>query len=380
MTDAGHGELKHTPLKARHLELGARMIPFGGWLMPVQYGAGILAEHRAVRQAAGLFDLSHMGELEVRGPNAPAGLQRLLPADLGPLRPGEALYSFMCRPDGGLIDDLVVYRTADGYLLVVNAANIGKDRAWLQDQLPEGAILSDQSDQTGLVAVQGPLSVQIVTRVAPELATKLDALPYYHFVETNLLGVGVLLSRTGYTGEDGFEIYARVGDVVKIWDALLEAGTPLGLLPVGLGARDTLRLEMRYPLYGNDIDETTTPLEAGLGWAIAWEKGDFISRDALLKQKESGVTRRLVGFEVEGRGVPRHGYGLFVPGETEGTPVRVGTVTSGAFSPTRQKDIGMGYIDRPYDKVGTTVYVEIRGKLHAARIRKGRFAEPRIKG
>src|SRR5215471_19310594 len=293
--------LKRTPLYDAHVALGAKMVPFGGWEMPVQY-EGILAEHRAVRQGAGAFDVSHMGEVVFRGPRARAAVQRLVTNDTGKLIDGKAMYTVMCYADGGIVDDLIVYRRgAEDYLTVVNASNIDKDFAWMREQTADLLAPTNESDLWGLIAVQGPDAPAIVSRLAEaELAARV---PSFGLAEARIAGVQVICARTGYTGEDGFEIFVPAAAARVVWDAVLAAGAR----PAGLGARDTLRLEARLPLYGNDIDQTTSPLEAGLGWAVKLEN-DFIGRDPLRKQKADGVARKLVGFVMKGRGVARQHY------------------------------------------------------------------------
>lgn len=358
--------MKRTPLHAEHLRLGARMIEFAGWEMPVQY-SGILEEHRCVRSAAGLFDLSHMGELRLRGPQALAALENLTTNQVSRLKVGQAQYTLICTPSGGIVDDVLIYRlTDDDFLAVVNAANTEKDFSWIQTHGFE--TVANESDQTALVAIQGPMAAKILTQVAE--GVDVEAIRPFWFARGKIAGRDCMVSRTGYTGEDGFELYHHVDDAVQLWTALLEAGAGVGLQPAGLGARDTLRLELRYPLYGNDIDETTTPLEAGLQWVVKFDKGPFIGREALLHQATAGIPRRLVGLIMIDRGVPRHGYRIKV-GEQE-----VGHVTSGTVSPTLGKEIAMGYVKAPFAMDQAEVQVEIRGKARTARITEGRFVAP----
>ncbi|MFS8534071.1 MAG: glycine cleavage system aminomethyltransferase GcvT [Limnochordales bacterium] len=369
---------KRTPLYEEHLASGARMIDFAGFRMPVEY-SGILEEHRAVRSAAGLFDLSHMGEIKVGGPGAAAFLDWAMTNRIADMEPGQARYSLMCKPDGGIVDDVVVYRRDGDFLVVVNAANIAKDFQWL-DYLrrawpgeggspvrPEDVILEDLSDATALLAVQGPRSLEILTRLTD---APLAAVAPFRFIEGKVDGYPALISRTGYTGEDGFELYVAPEAAVPLWRALLLAGKDLGLVPVGLGARDTLRLEMRFPLYGNDIDESTTPLEAGLGFAVKLDKDAFVGKEALVRQAAQGVARRLVGFRMIGRGIPRQGYPLLA-GDRE-----VGRVTSGTMSPTLGEPIGMGYVAAEYASPGQELAVEIRGRSIPCQVVKGRFVRP----
>ena len=365
MTDThGTTPLKRTPLRDVHVAAGAKMVPFGGWDMPVQY-TGIIDEHRTVRSAVGLFDISHMGEFEVRGPDALAAVQRLCTNDASVLRDGQVQYAALCYPEGGIVDDLTVYRlAADHYMLVVNASNIEKDWAWVTSHSEGRAQWENVSDATALLAVQGPRAEGLVARLADRDVTGID---YYHFVQGSLAGVAGVISRTGYTGEDGFELYVPAAGAEKLWNALLEAGRADGIKPIGLGARDTLRLEMKYALYGNDIDQTTNPLEAGLGWVVKPAKGDFIGRGAIEAMRGAGVPRKLIGFEMAERAVPRHGYRVLA----EGRPV--GVVTSGSFGPSVERSIGMAYVATPHSAVGTALTVEIRGAQHAARVVKTPF-------
>lgn len=379
MSDAGALQsAKRTPLYDEHVALGARIIEFAGFAMPVEY-TSILSEHRSVRSAAGLFDLSHMGEISVSGPGAAAFVDWVVTNQTANMQEGQARYAVMCRPDGGIVDDVVVYRRAEDFLMVVNAANIAKDMAWLDyvrrswpgDGAPPvdpgDVVIEDLSDQTALIAIQGPMSQRILAELTD---ADLSALRSFRFVYADVAGQRALVSRTGYTGEDGFELYVAPEAAVPLWRALLEQGEPEGLVPVGLGARDTLRLEMRFPLYGNDIDETTTPLEAGLDFAVKLSKEGFIGREALLKQREEGVARRLVGFKLEGRGVPRHGYALYADGRA------VGRVTSGSMSPTLGEPVGMGYVESRFAEPGTTLEMEMRGRLVPARVVAGKFVTP----
>lgn len=337
------------------------MVEFGGWEMPVQY-AGIVEEHRAVRTAAGLFDVSHMGEVELWGPGALESIQRLITNDAARLGVWGGLYSPMCTPDGGIIDDLTVFRLAgDRFFMVVNAARTERDFQWIAEHT-RGATARDRSAELALLALQGPKTADILRRLTP---TDLGALAYFHVVEdASIAGVRCLVSRTGYTGEDGFEIACAWDDGPRVWEALMDAGRDDGLVPVGLGARDTLRLESGYMLYGNDIDETTTPLEAPLRWTVKFEKGEFIGAPALRAQKERGVDRKLAGFEMVGRAVPRHTYRLLA----QGTPI--GRATSGTFGPWVGKSIGMGYVPRAYSTPGASIQVEIRGRSEEAHVVK----------
>src|SRR5687767_1469336 len=339
------------------------MVPFGGWDMPVQY-TGIIEEHRTVRTAVGLFDVSHMGEFEVEGPEALAVLQKLTTNDVAALEIGQVQYSLLCYPEGGIVDDLTLYRlAADRFMLTVNAGNIDKDWQWVTTH-GTGARWRNVSQDTGLIAVQGPKAETLVGRLASCDVRKIG---YYRFAEGTVAGVTTIISRTGYTGEDGFELYMPASGTAAVWKALLDSGRSDGVAPIGLGARDTLRLEMRYALYGNDIDETTNPLEAGLGWVVKPAKGDFIGREAIEALRARGVARKLVGFEMAERAVPRHGYRLM----SGGAPV--GVVTSGSFGPSVERSIGIGYVPSAMSAVGSELAVEIRGAEHAARVVKTPF-------
>ena len=350
-----------TPLLERHRALGARIVEFAGWLMPVQY-AGIMDEHRAVRERAGLFDLCHMGELFVEGPEAGAALARALVTDPPALAVGRAHYSMICAPDGGIIDDLIVYRPAeDRFLVVANASNT----AAVSDELASRihgfrAVLDDRALATALVAVQGPASAAILE---PLTTVDLAALRYYAIAEGEVAGIPALVARTGYTGEDGFEVFVETGQAGALWDALHEAGRPHGLVPVGLGARDTLRLEAGMPLYGNELDRATTPFDAGLGRVVALERDtDFVGRAALVAAREAGPRRMLVGLVVRGRGIARHGYAVYA-GER-----RSGVVTSGTMSPTLGLPIAMASVAPADAAPGTILEVEIREARAAAEV------------
>ncbi|MFI5183771.1 MAG: glycine cleavage system aminomethyltransferase GcvT [Vicinamibacteria bacterium] len=355
------GASKKTPLNAAHRAAGAKMVPFGGWEMPVEY-AGLIAEHNAVRKAAGLFDVSHMGEFEIEGAGAPSFLQRVTSNDVSRLKDGQAQYSALPMPNGAPVDDVILYRrAADRYLLVVNAGNVEKDLRWLQGQAPEGCTLRDRSDDYALLALQGPLAQEILQGLTP---MDLSAIAFYHFAEGEVASHPVTVARTGYTGEDGFEIFVAPDRAAALWDALLEAGRGRGLVPAGLGARDTLRLEARMCLYGNDMDETTSLVEAGLGWIVSLDpaKGDFIGRETLESQKKDGVSRKLVGFEMVGRGIARHGYPVYVAEDL------VGSVCSGTYAPFLQKNIGLCYLPTPRAAIGTPFDVMVRGRRVAARV------------
>ena len=369
MTAHESGPLKRTPLYDVHVKAGAKMVPFGGWEMPVQY-AGIVEEHRAVRSAVGLFDISHMGEFEVEDAGALAAIQRICTNDASTLIRGQVQYSILCYPEGGIVDDLTVYRLDDTrYMLTVNASNIDKDWAWVTSH-GGGGTWRNMSADTALLAVQGPKAEGLVQRLAD---TDVVSVRYYHFAKGRVAGVPAIISRTGYTGEDGFELYVPAVEAERLWHALLEAGRADGIQPIGLGARDTLRLEMKFALYGNDIDQTTNPLEAGLGWVVKPAKGDFIGRDAIEAMRARGVPRKLVGLEMVERQVPRHGYRLLAGGAP------VGEVTSGSFSPSLERGIGMGYVRADLSAVGTELDVEIRGAAQRARVARTPFSPSKAK-
>jgi len=337
------------------------MVAFGGWDMPVEY-SGLIAEHNAVRAAAGLFDVSHMGQFEVEGEGAIAFLQRTTANNVAKLVDGQAQYSALPMPTGCPVDDIIVYRRSERrFLLVVNAANIQKDWNWLLAQKPSGCGVHDLSDGFALIALQGPKAEAILQGLTP---VDLKQVGFYRFAEGTVNGVEAIVARTGYTGEDGFELFVAPDAAPSLWRRLIEAGRPHGLLPAGLGARDTLRLEARMMLYGNDMDETTTLIEAGLGWIVSLEeaKGDFNGRAVLAEQKAKGAPRKLVGFEMVERGIPRHGYPVGLDGEP------VSAVTSGTFAPFLRKSIGLCYLPAARASVGTELAVEIRGRRTAARV------------
>ncbi len=350
---ASAATLKRTPLYSCHLAAKARMVDFGGWEMPVQY-EGLRQEHLATRTAAGLFDVSHMGEIEVRGPGALAAVNRLLCNDLAAAKPGQCVYSPLMNPDGGCVDDLIAYRSTDDYVFIcVNASNTDKDFAWFRANISgPGLSVTNTSADYAQLALQGPFAETILQ---PLTKTPLNEIAYYHYAAGEVAGIKTIISRTGYTGEPGFELYIPAETGPTLWNTLLDHGAPHGIKPVGLGARDTLRLEMKYPLYGNDIDDTTTPYDASLGWAVKLDKGDFIGRDVLVRQKEEKPKRRLVGFKLTARGVPRHGYPIT-------TDFGDGVVTSGTHSPTLDAPIGMAYVPLAAAKVGTPISVIIREK------------------
>ena len=355
-----------TPLYDAHLRAGARMVEFAGWEMPVQY-AGLLAEHQAVRTGVGLFDVSHMGEVVFRGPKALAALQAVFTNDLSKVADGQAQYGCLCRESGGIVDDVVVYRRgAEDLLVCVNAGNRQKDYEWLAAHAG-GADVKNESDEWAQLALQGPKAAQLLQRLCDQ---NLSLVGTYRFVSGAVAGVPCLVARTGYTGEDGFELFCKADQGPRLWDALLEAGRPEQLQPCGLGCRDSLRLEMAYRLYGSDMDDDATPLEAGLGWVVKFDKGDFVGRAALLRQREAGLSRKLVGFQLTQAGIARHGY----PVVQDGRPV--GVVTSGTRSPTLGTSIGLAYVPPGLAAEGSTFAVEIRGRPVAATVVKTPFHHP----
>jgi aminomethyltransferase len=353
-------QLKKTPLNARHRAHGARMVPFGGWDMPVEY-SGIVNEHLAVRTKAGLFDVSHMGQIELAGKDALAAVQKISTNDAGKLSVGQAQYSALTTPAGTFIDDLLVYRLAgDHYLLVVNAGNIEKAYKWIGEHArPVGDVaVVNASSRYALLAVQGPAAVGIVQQLT---TVDLEPLKYYWFTHGEVAGVRGIISRTGYTGEDGFELFIPPASAERVWNAILDAGAEAGIVPVGLGARDTLRLEAGMHLSGQDIDETTTVLEADLGWIVGWKKDDFIGKPALEQQKSAGPARKLVGFEMTAPGIARHGYQAH-------TAAGEGIVTSGTQTPLLKKAIGFAYLPIGATSPGTDFDVDIRGRRVPARV------------
>ena len=357
-------ELKRTPLNSMHRRLGGRMVEFGGWDMPVQYAAGTMTEHLRTRTHAGLFDVSHMGEIDVQGPDAIPFVNRLTSNDVTKLIDGQAQYSALTTPEGTVIDDLLVYRfAADHLLLVVNAGTTEKDWNWITSHHgDENVTLENVSAEFCQIAIQGPRALSILQTLT---AAPLSEIKYYHFREDEVDGVQSIISRTGYTGEDGFEVYAAPDKAEQIWNKILEAGdfgTEEGVLPCGLAARNTLRLEAGMCLYGHEIDETTTLLEANLGWITKLNKGDFIGRERLARQKEEGVGRRLVGFAVTDRGIARDGQDVLIGGG------RVGQVTSGSPAPFLKKNIGMAYVPVESATEGGTLEIDVRGRLVGARI------------
>lgn len=359
--------MRQTPLIIQHRSAGAKLVDFAGWEMPIQY-TGVLDEYHTVRSKAGLFDVSHMGRLLVSGSGAAAFLQHITTNDVGKLAIGQAQYSMVCNEQGGIKDDIFVYRLqAEAYLLCVNASNREKVMSWLLAQPREKTVLlEDQSAVLGQMAVQGPLSRNIFKSLA---ATDLAGLKLHHICEATVGSVPALVARTGYTGEYGFELYVAAERIAELWERLMKEGAASGLKPAGLGARDLLRLEMGYLLYGNDIGEETTPLEAGADWTVSFQKGNFIGRASLHAQKERGLARRLVGVELLEKAVPRHGFKIHSPAES----APIGELTSGNFSPILQKGIGMGYVPVRYAAPGTALMIDIRGKVVPAQVVKTPF-------
>ena len=357
------GSLLQTPLHAAHVEAGAKMVDFGGWHMPVQY-AGILKEHAAVREDVGLFDVSHMGEIDFHGPNALLAIQKLITNDVEKLVDGQALYTAVCYPDGGIVDDCIVYRRGPEDLrIVVNAANIAKDEAHFREHVGGMCEIVNRSDETALIAVQGPNARALASKLGGQGLLEIGG---FHFGPGEIAGKPIVAARTGYTGEDGFELFVAADDARAVWDALVDGGAA----PCGLGARDTLRLEARLCLYGNDIDAGTSPLEAGLGWVVKLKSGPFVGSEVLAKQKAEGVGRTLVGFTIQGKGTARHGWDLVT---SDAEPEHLGPVTSGGPAPTVGGSIGLGYVPIAHSKPGTTIAARSKHKLLPATIVKGPF-------
>ncbi|WP_312814090.1 glycine cleavage system aminomethyltransferase GcvT [Sedimentibacter sp.] len=355
--------MKQTPLYENHLELKGKIIDFGGWALPVEY-TGILAEHEAVRTKAGLFDVSHMGEITVKGQDAERYIQAIVTNDITVLTDNQIAYTTMCYPDGGVVDDLLVYKNNnEDYLLVVNASNTDKDYEWFKKNEFGNVTVENVSEKYAQLALQGPNAQDILQKLVTEDLNKIE---FYHFLDNiDVGGMKTLVSRTGYTGEDGFELYFASEDGPKMWNLLLEAGKEEGLVPAGLGARDTLRFEACLPLYGHEIDRDITPLEAGLGFCVKLAKDDFIGKESLAEQKAAGLKRKLVGFEMVDRGIPRSHYEVYADGN------KIGYVTTGSFSPTLKKNIGLALIETVYAKEGTEIEIAVRNrKLKAAVIKK----------
>lgn len=357
--------MKHIPLKHIHEALGAKMVDFAGFYMPVQY-EGVNAEHETVRNGVGVFDVSHMGEFLLTGEKALDLIQKVTSNDASVIEIGKAQYSCLPNDKGGIVDDLIVYRIKENqYLLVVNASNIDKDWNWISKHNDLGVEMRNLSDDYALLAIQGPKSIEAMQSLT---SVNLSEIPYYGFVVGNFAGIeNVIISATGYTGSGGFEIYCKNNEVEQIWNKVFEAGTSFGIKPIGLAARDTLRLEMGFCLYGNDIDDTTSPLEAGLGWITKFTK-DFVNSENLKKQKEEGVKRKLVGFELQERGIPRHDYEIV---DKDGNVI--GKVTSGTMAPSLGKGIGMGYVTTEFSKVDSEIYIKIRNNNVLAKVVKTPF-------
>lgn len=354
--------MKATALTSKHISLGAKMVPFAGYNMPVSY-SGLNEEHHTVRNGVGVFDVSHMGEFILKGADALDLIQRVTSNDAAVLTPGKAQYSCLPNATGGIVDDLIVYKIdEETYMLVVNASNIEKDWNWISQHNTKNVSMKDISDDTSLLAIQGPKAIDTLQKLT---TVNLSEIPYYSFVKGTFNGVdNVVISNTGYTGAGGFEIYFENQYAEQMWDAIFKAGEPFGIKPIGLGARDTLRLEMGFCLYGNDIDDTTSPIEAGLGWITKFTK-DFTNRAAIESQKTNGVTRKLVGFEMIDRGIPRHDYVI-----TDASGKAIGKVTSGTQSPTLNKAIGLGYVETAFAKADTEICISIRDKAIKAKVTK----------
>ncbi len=359
--------MRQTPLHDLHVKHGGKIVDFAGWALPVEF-EGIINEHKRVRTQAGLFDVSHMGEILVTGPHAEELVQKLITSDASKLAEGQVSYSLMCYGDGGIVDDLLVYKyTTEKFLLVVNASNAERDFEWIKQHQIEGATVENLSDYYAQIALQGPVAESILQKLTP---ADLSSMKLYWFVpETTVAGRPALVSRTGYTGEHGFEVYLSGEDAPHVWEAILEAGGT-DVAPIGLGARDTLRFEAKLPLYGQEIDKDITPLEAGLGYFVKFDKGDFIGRDALLAQKETGLSRKLVEFEMVGRGIPRAYYPIQKDGK------EIGHVTTGSFAPSLGKNIGLALVVAEYSEPGQTFDVMIRNRPVEARVAKGIFYTP----
>lgn len=354
--------MKATALTSKHISLGAKMVPFAGYNMPVSY-SGLNEEHHTVRNGVGVFDVSHMGEFILKGADALDLIQRVTSNDASVLTPGKAQYSCLPNATGGIVDDLIVYKIdEETYMLVVNASNIEKDWNWISQHNTKNVSMKDVSEHTSLLAIQGPKAIDTLQKLT---TVNLSEIPYYSFVKGTFNGVdNVVISNTGYTGAGGFEIYFENQYAEQMWDAIFKAGEPFGIKPIGLGARDTLRLEMGFCLYGNDIDDTTSPIEAGLGWITKFTK-DFTNRAAIESQKTNGVTRKLIGFEMIDRGIPRHDYVI-----TDASGKTIGKVTSGTQSPTLNKAIGLGYVETAFAKADTEIYISIRDKAIKAKVTK----------
>lgn len=364
--------LKRTPLYDTVVKAGGKMIDFAGWELPVQF-EGIIPEHEAVRSAAGLFDVSHMGEVEVRGEDAEKYVQNLVTNDVSVLNDNQVLYNLMCYPDGGVVDDLLVYKfSKDYFYLVINASNVDKDYEWMKSNKGNyNTELNNISDSVSELALQGPNAEKILQKISDYDISSLKF--FYCRRDVNIGGLKCLISRTGYTGEDGFELYTAPENAAKLWDAVIAAGEEYGLKPAGLGCRDTLRFEASLPLYGNEISQGITPLEAGLGFFVKLDKENFIGKEALAKQKSEGLKRKLIGFEMKDRGIPRHGYEVMADGKN------IGFVTTGYFSPTLKKNIGLAIIDTGYTELGTEINIVVRNKQLKAEVISKKFYQKKYK-
>ena len=357
-------ELKHTPLYQKHIQNKGRIVDFGGWALPVEY-SGTLAEAKVVREKCGIFDASHMGEIIIKGKNALAFLQYLTPNDISLIQEGQMQYNLLVNSRGGVVDDLMIYNLGDSFLCVVNASNKDKALAWLNKNKKEDVEIEDKSDSIALIALQGPQAVNIMSEVVGENINKLD---YMHFIKYSLEGKEAIVSRSGYTGADGFEVYPCWDDACFWWGAFMSAGKGFGLLPCGLGARDILRIEAGYPLYGHELDETINPYQASLEWVVKLQK-DFLAKEKLINIKKEGLTQRRVGFIMQERGMPRQGYTVYA------NTKKIGQVTSGTFSPNANQFIGMAYVSRDYAAAGTEIEIEIRDKFYKAKICKWPFVK-----
>jgi len=359
--------MKKTTFNSIHKKLGAKMVEFAGYEMPIQYSS-IIAEHKAVRNSVGVFDVSHMGEIFITGEKALDFIQYITINDASKLFPGRIQYSAMCYPDGGIVDDLLVYKVSDKeFLLVVNASNIDKDFNWMKENNKFGVSINNRSDEYSLLAVQGPNSGEVLKKLVKDM----PELEYYHFIKGNIAGVDMIISRTGYTGEIGYELYftGDVSTAEKVWEEIFKAGKEFDIQPVGLAARDSLRLEMGYCLYGNDIDQTTNPIEAGLGWITKIDKGDFIAKDLIMRVKQEGPNRKLVAMISDEKTFPRHGYDITAEGK------KVGVITSGTVSPVIDKPIALGYVDKSFNNPGSKVFFKIRDKEFPALVTKLPFVK-----
>lgn len=358
---------KRTPLYPIHVSQNAKLIPFGGWEMPVQY-SGIAEEHLACRNAAGIFDVSHMGEIRIHGRGAAPFLNKIITNDLSKIKDNQAVYTVMCNENGGCVDDLIVHRIhSDDFLLCVNASNADKDFEWITSQKPEGLHVDNVSAEYAQIAIQGPQAQHILSQLT---SVDLPSIQYYWFIQGIVLGKPMLIARTGYTGEDGFELYLCPSDAPALWNTLLEAGKPRGLMPCGLGARDTLRIEMKYPLYGHEISEELNPIHAGLGWVVHWDKTTFIGKDRLEQIKSSSQQKKLIGLKCLGKQIPRQSYEIQKNGE------KIGFITSGTLSPCLNHGIGIGYIETVHSTIGSVIDVCIRGQNVPHEIVKTPFYKP----